>query len=217
MALAHCQLRSSDQDFIPDKVLRLSGLGRIRDNLARHERSNVLDLGPPVNSNISYFREFNCRIRIQNLYQELIDHPRYRSALSAGDSEIANGDIAHIFDEMLSDCRGVHYNLILLWDLIDYLHRQALTVLMGSLAGYCQRGAYLYMVSSTNRLIPSVAARFSLLSDNQIRYQPVSDELIAGPRHSIRAIERMLPGFHLERCFLLPEGLQEYIWKAALD
>ena len=208
-----CQLRNSDQAFVQDKVLRLSGLGLIRDHLVQHKRCNVLDLGPPVNDNISYFREFHCRIQIQDMYQELINDPRYQSVLYGHDGELNDQDIGQLFDKLLGDCHGIHYDLILLWELIDYFHQRTLTALMRSLATHCTRETYLYMVSSTNRFIPSVASRFLLLGDNQIRYKPFSSELIDGPRYSVRAIERMLPGFHLVRSFLLPEGLQEYIWK----
>ena len=205
MPLASLQIHNPGQNTDSDQILYSRGLSLIREKLAKSPRREVLDLGPPINANLEFFREFRCRVRIQNLYAELIHHPSFRVCEPARNRRL-------VLDEILSDCQGVRYDLILAWDLIDYLDQETVLSLIQSLAAYCYNGTCLYLMVSTVELIPPVPSRFSLLSDKHMRYQPASGEPIIGSRHSTRAIERMLPGFRLRHSFLSAQGIQDYLW-----
>ena len=84
----------------------------------------LLDLGPTVGANISFFGEqLGCKIFIEDLFADLDRHIR------AGTTERFTEMLRHRFPQESGSVDG-----IICWDFIDYLERPAAQVLAEELA-----------------------------------------------------------------------------------
>ena len=161
-------------------------------HLRRGRKHHVLDLGPPLEANVTFLGHFPCRIYIQDLLR---------------DSEPATGRSV----TLLQPSQGERFSLILAWDLYNYLTADSVSALMRELGPHCHPGALLYLLLPTDDTIPAVPTRCAFIDEQHIERGPESPETRTNPRLTPRAIERQTPGFRALHSFLLNAGMQEHL------
>src|SRR5690242_21418170 len=118
--------RRSDTDERPPSAVAVGeplfstkALRKFLATLTSRESPVLLDLGPVVGSNVSFFGEqLGCKIFVEDIYADLERHIR-RNALEA---------LPEFFGRRFPQEDGT-VDGILCWDLLDYLDRDAAQVL----------------------------------------------------------------------------------------
>jgi len=173
------------------------------------DRCQVLDLGAPASSNVAFFSDSSCKFYLEDLYRFFIAPRKHRK--SNGDED---GDIASAITDALSYEDTARFDLVLGWDLFNYMERRAIELLMARIARSCRAGTLLFLTVSTGGMIPSAPARITMSHGGRLHYRSaIEDQSIANPRLSPVALESMMPGFRLQHSFLLREEIQEFLFR----
>lgn len=170
------------------------------------ERIVVLDIGPPRSANVAFFSPYRCRLGIGDAVSEIV------AVNGVDDRGQAMGQLQTALPESLFG--GA--DLILCWDLLDYLDANAIRCLALHLRQLVSPGAALhaivgYGVSS----IPSSPLGYLLANEGFSRPAPrPGDAGRKPPRHSSGELQRLMPDWRVERSVLLRSGFQEYMLRS---
>jgi hypothetical protein len=186
------------------EVHRSLAVQALLDDLRGEGGRRVLDLGAASGINVEFLSQFASRIQIEDLYGTLVaaGFPR----------ESTEPDDPFPFPALLPFAEGSLFDVVLVWDLFDYLDRANIGALVRHLHSFSNRGAYLLALSSTLKEIPARPIRFRFLDRQTLRYERDSDEMRAAPRYTPRDFTQMMAGFRVQHSFLLKHGVQEYLF-----
>ena len=161
-------------------------------------KATLLELGAPLAANIAYLNAYRCRLYLADAYRALHD-------LSMVDAvEAAAG--------ALPVPEGTQLDAVFAWDLLWFLEPPVVTALATALGRHCGGGALLHALAYTGEHMPAEPAGAHMFGDAEIEYRAGTPAVRPNPKHSPIALERMLPGFKLRHSFLLPGGLQDYLF-----
>jgi hypothetical protein len=170
----------------------------------------VLDLGAAHAKTLELFNRFRCRI-------EIVD--------ARGDIESLNGigearDLVGAVTALLPPPGPNALDVVLCWDLLNYLDRRALAALMTGLAARTRPGglAHALIVYLESRM-PTRPGDYVPLQDFRLQNLAQSRAERAAPRYSPEDLKLCMPGFAIDRGRLLGNGMQEFLFrrKAALE
>lgn len=182
-------------------------LGLLVGKIASRRPCRVLELGPALGANVEFLSGFSSRIAIEDLYQTLVDvGPSF-----SGDAR----GYCPVFEALLPYREDTRFDVILMWDLLDYLDGADVRRLMLHLQRFCHRGTLLYAMVSTRAKIPATPTNFRIVDKDKLLYQPTSTDERDCPRYRQGALLDLLPGFRVGRAFLLRNGAQEYLFEFA--
>lgn len=178
------------------------GLSELLSGLHPERHHHVLDLGPAVGLNISFFsKRFLCSVEVADLYRSL--------PAAAGDDPAATLDGALPAD-------GETVDAVLAWDLFNYLEREQIAALARRLAARCRPGAQLFAMVVTGKEMPREPGTYPIREaeeggvDLVYRTDPTTSR--PAPRYRPAEIEQLLaPEFQMDRNLLLRHGIQEYL------
>ncbi len=162
----------------------------------------VLDLGPASGANVSFFAARACKLFIADLNSSLF-----------GPTNPANRaerlDLALTRDIPVTET----FDLILLWDLLDYLDDRDIRILASRLQPVCHAATLLYGMVSVRKLIPDRPSRFEICDVDSIRYSASSPLRRPAPLHKEPELAKLMPDFEVESTYLLRHGKQEYLFR----
>jgi SAM-dependent methyltransferase len=180
-------------------------LPSLLQSLAPPPKRTVLDLGPASGANVDQLAaaaKHHCKLFIANFFEDLVEAgPAARRDRKSFDA---------VCRRLLDFPRETRFDLVLAWDLFNYLDLEEIEVLASHLARYCRPGGYLMAMVSIYQQIPDRPFRFSIRGGDQLRYEALSRGLREAPRHNEGELVRCMKGFHVERAMLLRNGVQEY-------
>jgi len=173
------------------------------------ERVVVLDLGGPCQTLLDRLRATRpCRVEIADLVSN-----NELDAINAIDSIEDEGPSR--IRQLLPGGNDEPLDLILCWDLPNYLTLKALTLLIDALAPRVAPDCRLHMlIAYSTREMASMPGRYIPTPDGNLTQILTSDELAEAPRYSPEDIGSALADFAYERGVLLSNGMQEcvYVW-----
>lgn len=170
--------------------------------------ARVLDLGPALASNVDYFNRLGARLRIADLEGSLRDEDLWLAPAKPAAWERA-------IAPLLAAGAGESYDLVLAWDLLNYLGRERWSVVARELTARLAPGGMLHLLSRTGKLMPATPGRYRWIANDRLREQPRDAATVTPPRFSHGEIERLHPGLAAARSFLDKHGLQEYLLEHA--
>ena len=180
-------------------------LGLLVDKIAGRRPCRVLELGPAFGANVEFLSQFSSKICIEDLYQTL-----------ASFDPSFNGDqstFCPVYEALLPYHEDTRFDVILMWDLLDYLDGHNIRRLMRHLRRFCHRGTLLYALVSTRPNIPATPTRFRILGKDKLLYQTTTTEERPCPRYRQGTLLELLRSFRVERSYLLRNGVQEYLFE----
>lgn len=184
------------------EIHRSLALGTLLAELAPESRLRVLDLGPAVGDNVSFLSErFRCKLQVADLY---------RSAVAAGSRwSDPEADPLALLRELLplSD----ELDLVLAWDVLNYLTRPQIRALASHLATACPPGARLLAMIATGAEMPRGPLTYVFQGDDRLLYRGGDGPTRPAPRYRPAEVDELTPGFAVDRSFLLRHGVQEYL------
>jgi hypothetical protein len=169
------------------------GLQTLLSRAEGHTGLRVLDLGPSVGSNVEFLARFADHIRIADL-------------MGAGDSMEGPPDDRLMFPESWG-----FYNLILAWDVFNYLDADAIRRVVAGLEKLCEPRAGLFAIISTSEQMSARSMVYRIIDDERLEYQSVTPDRCPGAGLTAAAMDRYLGEFEVERSFVLRHGVLELV------
>lgn len=165
--------------------------------------SRVLDLGPALGRNVQFLSAFISKLFVADLYSTI------RS--QAGRSALDRARMDRILIRDLPRPEEAPIDLILVWDLLDYLDREQIATLGRHLAKLCRRDSLVLILLSTLQTMPELPGRYLMLDPETLRCENDSKRERRSPGYKEPDLERLMPAFEVETSFLLRSGIQEYV------
>jgi hypothetical protein len=190
------------------QVHRSLALAALIEEIRRGAKPHILDLGPAVGSNVEFLSQFGCKLYIEDLYSALATRTQREEGEIAG---------PEFFQEFLALPEDTRFDVVLAWDLFNYLQRQELAHLAQPLRRLCRPGARLFALMSNQKQIPQQPIRFKIVDEQTLAYDRRTPLERPGPRYAPSELNGRLRGFHVDRSFLLRHGIQEYLYVKDLE
>lgn len=167
-------------------------------------RRVVLDLGRARSGTIELFSGFRCRLDIADLPARLADLPDPDEA----------AEVSRWLDELLPPAGGERVDLVLCWNLLNYLSPPLIEALGTRLAERAAPGARLHaLIEYSAKQMPARPLSFAPEGEEIGADPPEGADTITAPRYTPKALEKRLPGFSSERTMLLGNGMQEFLYR----
>jgi len=120
--------------------------------------NNILDLGEMRGGTFSFFSSLNCHFHSENLREFVIDN-------QAADAELFN----HNLDQFISfNDRDKKFDIVLMWDLLNYLPIQQVIYLFEKLKPFCNENTLIHSLTYMTKSIPENPARVSIVDNEHI-------------------------------------------------
>jgi hypothetical protein len=190
-------------DVADDLVFATKALKKFLTTLTSREMPVLLDLGPVVGSNVSFFGEqLGCKIFVEDLFADLDRHIR------EGKLENLPGFLQKRFPQAAGAVDG-----ILCWDLVDYLDRSAAQALATELMRVLRPEGALLGFFGTAQPRDTRYTKFIILDEVTLKYRSYP---AARGRQAIllnRDIIRLFSDLRVSDSFLLQNNLREVLFR----
>lgn len=180
------------------------------DQLEAGGRHVVLDLGPASTPMLDLLGQFRCRV-------EIVDLAGFggiaRMNAVEDENETADALLARA-ETLLPAYRADALDLVLCWDIPNYLRPPALSALMRAIASRTRPGALAHaLIVYSERSMPERPSRFLPTADLKLVTRATTTAEIKAPRYSPEDLGRNMGGFAIERGRLLADGMQEMLFR----
>ena len=165
----------------------------------------MLDLGAAFGANVDFFSQFARQIHIEDLYHTLVSFDLFSH-------EEDGVNYADVFDYLLPYRKETRFDVILAWDLFNYLDRDEYFYLTRHLSKYCRPGSLLFAHISTRKHIPERPTNYKIIDEQTLAYEKSSTVLRPCPRYAEPDLHHLMPDFRVCNSFLLRNGIKEYLF-----
>lgn len=166
----------------------------------RPPKKTILDLGPALGENVRRMK--GSKLFIANFFETLTEC----GAASRVDAKA----FAASCERLLQFPEEVRFDLVLVWDLFNYLSLAEVEVLARRLVALSRPGTRIMALVSIQKRIPDRPFRFVIQDEDSLRYETLASGLRDCPRHTEAEILKRMAGFSVERGMLLRNGMREY-------
>ncbi len=171
--------------------------------LLREDRDvSILDLGPALGANVEFWSRYQSRLYIQDFYR----------GYTRGSAENPDAPGSDIISSLLELSNETTFDVVLAWDLFNYLSLEALETLIRSLSPHCRPGTALFALISSQAQISATPTLFRIMDMESLGYEPTSQETRQCSRHQPRDLAKVMGRFQVSSSFLLRNGVQEYVF-----
>ena len=189
--------------LVDEPVLPSMALPRFLAALSGRPNPSLLDLGPVVGSNITFFGErLGCKIFIEDLFLE-IDRLHRRGAL----------DALPAFIEAQFAGREASVDGVLCWDLFDHLDRAAAQALARQLVRTVKPGGPVLGLFGTTERRRLHYTKFVIVDEAKLRHRPYPAPEGSTRVFLSRDILRMFDGLEVVEQFLLKSKTREILFR----
>jgi hypothetical protein len=187
----------------PDATIASKVFPRFMSALANRPAPVLVDLGPVVGSNVTYFGDrLGCKIFVENLFADV------EAAARAGTRDA----LAATIGERLAHAPGT-IDGVLCWDLFDYLPPAAGKALAGRLAALLAPGGVLHGLFGTTPIELKTYTRFIVEADDTLRLRPYAATPAARTVLVTRDINRMFDGLVVAESVLLKTNTRDTLFR----
>lgn len=167
-------------------------------------RRVVLDLGPARSATVATFGRFRCRLEITDLgaaidtLNSLEDPAELRAALRAA----------------LPSPRREATDLVLCWDLLNYLEPRVLKALMDEIQSRLQPGSLVHaLIAYSTPRMPARPQHITPTPGYGLEIAPFDGVERPARRYTPDELGRLMGGYVVERAMLLKNGMQEFLFR----
>jgi hypothetical protein len=200
--------RRSDPDLtapaaFDEPVFATKALRKFLTSLTSQESPSLLELGPVVGSNVSFFGEqLGCKIFVEDIFADLDRHIR------GGKLEDLPAFLARRFPQAESTVDG-----ILCWDLIDYMDKASAQALADQLTRVLRPDGALLGFFGTAQPRDTRYTKYVIVDEVNLKHRSYP---AARGRQAIllnRDIIRLFSGLRVSDSFLLQNNLREILFR----
>lgn len=172
------------------------------------QRFVVLDLGAASTAMLGLLSGYRCRVEIAGLTDA-----EFVASINAATLD-ADLDAAAVARTAMPAGNGEPADLILCWDLLNYLNREAIATLVRELSARARPGAVAHaLMAYAEARMPARPGRFEPLQDRRLVNRLRGSNDIPAPRYTPEELGRLMDGFSIERGRLLANGMQEFAFR----
>ncbi len=188
-----------------ENTFAVKALRKFLSSLTSCESPVLVDLGPVVGSNVSFFGEqLGCKIFVEDLFADVERHARERrmDALPA------------LFEKRLPQAEG-SVDGVLCWDLIDYLDRPSAKALASALTRVLKPQGALHGFFGTTTAQPAQGryTKYLILDQTTLKFQPYAAARGRQPALQNRDIIKLFDTLRVSDSFLLQNNLREILFR----
>ena len=196
-AASAAALADAGQTF-PTKALR-----KFLSSLTSRESPVLMDLGPVVGANVTFFGErLGCKILLEDLFSDLDRYPKNEDTPPF--AEYLKTRLKH---------QDASVDGILCWNLFDYLDLKAGQVLAASLTKLLRPEGSLLAFFTTVAAADTRFSRYMIVDDDSVRQRPYSHGGRKQTALQNRDIIRMFEGLKVSESFLLKTNVREFLFR----
>jgi 2-polyprenyl-3-methyl-5-hydroxy-6-metoxy-1,4-benzoquinol methylase len=183
---------------VPSKVLpKLLGL------LGHRDHPTILDLGPAIGANVTFFGErLGCRLIVEDLYTELDQFAR----------EGRMGEFGAFLARRLAHPEH-SVDAVLCWDLFDYLDKPSAQALGAALARLVKPGGALFGFFATAAATDQHYTRFVVVDDTTLEHRTYPGSRARQLVLLNRDVAMLFPGLNVSESFLLLAHTREVLFR----
>jgi hypothetical protein len=187
----------------PEPAYPTKALAKFLKLLQTRESPMLLDLGPVVGSNVSYFGEqLACRIRVEDVAADIDRH------VKEGKLADLPGFFAKRFPQAPESVDG-----ILCWDVLDFLDRPAAQALATALTRLLRPDGALLGFFSTAENRAQVYTKYIVVSDSSLRYRTYPASRARQRSLLNRDIIKLFEGLRVTDSFLMKNNVREILFR----
>ena len=186
-----------------DPVFATKALHKFLACLTSRESPVLLDLGPVVGSNVSFFGEqLGCKILVEDIFSDLDRHIR--------DAEIA--ELPAFLTSRFSRLSGA-VDGILCWDIFDYLQRPAAQALAGQLTRVLRPEGALLGFFGTAPAPDARHTKYIIVDEVHLKHRSYAAARMRQAVLLNRDIIRLFSSLRVSDSFLLKNNLREILFR----
>jgi SAM-dependent methyltransferase len=193
----------------PDAPVKpTKALSRFLESLGTRQQPVVLDLGPVVGSNVTFFgEEFGCKVLVEDLSKDIDRHV----------TEAKLAELPAFFDTRFRQ-EAETINGILCWDIFDYLERASAERLARQMMRVLRPGgvilAFFGTVDPQSTVRPTYT-RHVVVDQTHLEYRPYKAAAAKQRPLLNRDIQRLFEPLRVSENFLLKTHLREVVFRKA--
>ncbi len=192
-------LADAGQTF-PTKALR-----KFLSALTSRESPVLMDLGPVVGPNVTFFGErLGCKIILEDLYSDLERYPK--------DAEVP---FAQYLKTRLKHEEG-SVDGILCWNFFDYLDLASAQALAVALTRLLRPDGTLLAFFTTVGAANTRFSKYVIVDEDSVKQRPYSSAGKKQTSFQNRDIIRMFEGLKVSESFLLKTNVREFLFRKSL-
>jgi hypothetical protein len=180
------------------------GLQALCQKLQGVATCNILELGPVRKGNIEFWSRFSSSIYVADLRSSLP-----LPVLLSEESEFIDPD----WDRLFGLPENQSYDVILAWDLLNYLELPAVASLMKYLKRFCRPKTVLFSLIFDQKEMPEKITIYGIADESHLEYVYAGSEMRVCPRHQPRTLAGAMTGFQTSESFRLRNGIVEYLFE----
>jgi hypothetical protein len=175
------------------------------ERMDEDSRYEILDLGPATPENIAFFGRYHCRLNIADCLTDLV-------ALHK-DEEDVEAQLGERVRSMLPPHADRRFDIVLAWDVLNYLDKAVLRALIEDLSGSIDHNTQLHAYVYPRQSMPERPSRFRIFPDGSLAITPGAPAERPSPCYLQPELEKLMPGLTVQRSVLLKNGIQEYLFR----
>ena len=186
-----------------DPVFATKALRKFLTSLTARELPVLLDLGPVVGSNVSFFgAQLGCKIFVEDIFADLDRHIR------TGKIEDLPAFLKQRFPQETASFDG-----ILCWDLIDYVDKPAAQELANELTRLLRPDGALLAFFGNTPPRETRYTKFIIVDETNLKYRSYEAARGRLPILLNRDITRLFSGLRVSDSYLLKNNLRELLFR----
>jgi hypothetical protein len=190
----------------PEPVVHSSlGLNAICQRLQDAATCEILDLGSVKGENVQFWSSYSPFLHIADL-RSILPLP-----VLPEDPEVSEQPEPD-WDSLLPLPGNHKFDLILAWDLLNYLEISTVSSLIRYLSRFCRPGTVLFALIFDLKEMPEEISVYRIVDGERLRYEYGSAAMRACPRHQPRVIAAAMPQFRVANSFRLRNGVVEFLF-----
>ena len=188
----------------PDLIYPTKALPKFLANMSAKPAPALLDLGPVVGGNVSFFgEELGCRIRVEDVFGDIERHA-------------VNGTLDALPEYFRTRFKSEPGTVdgILCWDVFDYLERAAAASLAAALARLLvAEGSLLGFFSTASEAGRAQYTKYLVVDQGNLRYRPYSGTRVRQRSLQNRDIIKLFESLRVSDSFLMKTNMREIIFR----
>lgn len=172
-------------------------------NRKRSDKScTVLDLGRAIGANVDYLSTFAGKIHLEDLGTKVEQALRTPGAEHRVDLETVGFSSSTI-----------KYDLVLAWDLLNYLNPSEVKLLGRHIAAVSHPGTLFVAYFCTAPQMSALPCIIRLHKGGRADFEQQTPQTVPCPRYSKSQLRALLPGFKRSRSLILTHGYEECVFR----
>ena len=165
----------------------------------------ILELGPVRKGNVEFWSQFSNSIYVADLRSSL---PLPPLLPLPDDPEPPKRD----WHQVLRLPEKRRFDIVLAWDLFNYLDLSDLSGLIGYLSRFCRAGTIVFMLIFDNQTMREEISVYQVVDESHLGYELGGAKMRECPRHHAHTLKQMMRNFRSADSFRLRNGVIEYLF-----